>query len=48
MPWADFRAGVLDGSRAISPWCALQVRALPEDPWAAPARPTSELPPALH
>ena len=46
--WADFRAGVLDGSRTISPWCREQVALLPEDPLAAPARPDSALPPAAR
>ena len=47
--WAAFRAGVLDGSREISPWCREQVAALPEDPLdgARPA-PTHELPPAAR
>ena len=44
--WAEFRAGVLDGSRDVSPWCRDQVAALPADPLAAPARPDAELPPA--
>jgi isopentenyl-diphosphate delta-isomerase len=46
--WADFRAGVLDGSRAISPWCRDQVALLPEDPLAASGRPDSALPPAAR
>ena len=33
--WVPFRAGVLDGTREISPWCAEQVAALPADPRAA-------------
>ena len=33
--WADFRAGVLDGSRDVSVWCVQQVTALPEDPRSA-------------
>ena len=46
--WAAFRSGVLDGSRAISPWCREQVALLPEHPLAAAARPDSELPPAAR
>ena len=46
--WAAFRAGVLDGSREVSPWCRDQVAALPADPLAAPARPDAELPPAAR
>jgi isopentenyl-diphosphate delta-isomerase len=46
--WAAFRAGVLDGSREVSPWCRDQVAALPADPLDAPARPDAELPPAAR
>ena len=46
--WAAFRAGVLDGSREVSPWCREQVQQLPEDPLSAPAQPASALPPALR
>lgn len=46
--WAAFRAGVLDGTRAISPWCREQVALLPEDPWGAEGRPESSLPPAAR
>ena len=46
--WVDFRAGVLDGSRPISPWCREQVVLLPEDPSVARSRPDSELPPAAR
>ena len=46
--WADFRAGVLDGSRTISPWCREQVALLPEDPLAAHGEPDSALPPAAR
>ena len=46
--WAEFRAGVLDGSRPISPWCREQVALLPEDPLVASARPGSALPPAAR
>ncbi len=30
--WAGFHRDVLVSSREVSPWCALQVAALPEDP----------------
>ena len=30
--WSDFREGVLSGRREISPWCRLQVEALPAWP----------------
>ncbi|MBS4753985.1 isopentenyl-diphosphate Delta-isomerase [Nocardioides sp. zg-ZUI104] len=30
--WPSFRADVLAGSRDVSPWCRLQVEALPADP----------------
>ncbi|NYD42984.1 isopentenyl-diphosphate Delta-isomerase [Nocardioides panaciterrulae] len=46
--WGAFRAGVLDGSREVSPWCRDQVRQLPADPLAAGAQPVSALPPALR
>lgn len=46
--WADFRGGVLDGTRPISPWCRDQVAALPADPLSAPAAPSSALPPAAR
>ena len=46
--WAEFRAGVLDGSREISPWCREQVEQLPADPLAAPEQPASALPPAAR
>ncbi len=46
--WGDFRAGVLDGSREVSPWCRDQVRQLPADPLAAGSAPPSALPPALR
>jgi isopentenyl-diphosphate delta-isomerase len=44
VPWDEFRAGVLDGSRAVSPWCVDQVRSMPTDPWA-PHDPVGQLPP---
>lgn len=30
--WTDFRAAVLGGRRAVSPWCVQQVQQLPADP----------------
>jgi isopentenyl-diphosphate Delta-isomerase len=45
-PWADFRAGVLDGSRDVSPWCRDQVAQLPPDPLTAAAASADALPPA--
>jgi isopentenyl-diphosphate delta-isomerase len=46
--WADFRAGVLDGSRDVSVWCVQQVTALPEDPRSAPSANPAGLPPAAR
>jgi isopentenyl-diphosphate delta-isomerase len=46
--WARFRAGVLDGSREISPWCHQQVELLPEDPLTARGPSLSALPPAAR
>lgn len=46
--WAEFRAGVLDGTRRISPWCREQVEQLPADPLAAPEQPAAALPPAAR
>jgi isopentenyl-diphosphate delta-isomerase len=46
--WAAFRASVLDGSRAISPWCRDQVALLPGDPLRASGQPESALPPAAR
>jgi isopentenyl-diphosphate delta-isomerase len=46
--WAAFRAGVLDGSRAISPWCRDQVALLPADPLEANGQLESSLPPAAR
>jgi isopentenyl-diphosphate delta-isomerase len=46
--WAAFRSGVLDGSRAISPWCRDQVALLPEQPLGAAGHPDSALPPAAR
>jgi isopentenyl-diphosphate delta-isomerase len=36
-PWSEVRPAVLDGSFEVSPWCRLQVGALPETPYDAPA-----------
>jgi isopentenyl-diphosphate delta-isomerase len=47
-PWPAFRAGVLDGSREVSPWCREQVAALPPEPWTMPAADPSTLPAALR
>jgi isopentenyl-diphosphate Delta-isomerase len=47
-PWEPFRAGVLDGTRAISPWCREQVAALPADPLTAPSASYDDLPPAAR
>lgn len=46
--WSEFRAEVLDGSRAISPWCRDQVAQLPEDPLSASGRSHSLLPTAAR
>jgi isopentenyl-diphosphate Delta-isomerase len=46
--WSLFRAGVLDGSREISPWCREQVELLPEDPLRAAGQPDSALPAAAR
>lgn len=47
-PWAAFRAGVLDGTRDVSPWCREQVALLPEDPASASAASPDALPPAAR
>lgn len=47
-PWADFRAGVLAGTREVSAWCRDQVEQLPEDPLAAPAASREHLPTAAQ
>ena len=47
-PWADFRTGVLDGTRDVSPWCRDQVAQLPVDPLEAPSASTRDLPPAAQ
>ncbi|MGD9960565.1 isopentenyl-diphosphate Delta-isomerase [Nocardioides sp.] len=46
--WSQFRSSVLSGSREVSHWCVLQVRALPLDPLTAVARPRDLLPPAAR
>ena len=46
--WAEFRAGVLNCSREISPECREQVEQLAEDSLAAEPRPCLALPPALR
>jgi isopentenyl-diphosphate delta-isomerase len=46
--WSLFRAGVLDGSREISPWCREQVELLPEDPLTTAGQPESALPAAAR
>ena len=47
-PWADFRAGVLDGTRPVSVWCREQVLQLPEDLLRAPEALATDLPPAVR
>ncbi len=47
-PWEPFRAGVLDGSRDIAPWCREQVAELPADPLTAPTASYDDLPPAAR
>lgn len=46
--WGAFRADVLTGRRAVSPWCAEQVAALPADPLAAEPASDAALPPAAR
>jgi isopentenyl-diphosphate delta-isomerase len=49
--WAEFRDGVLDRSRPVSPWCLQQVEQLAglgDDPLAWPAVSPAELPPAAR
>ena len=48
VPWSEFRAGVLDGTRVVSVWCREQVVQLPEDPLGAPEGPVADLPPAAQ
>jgi isopentenyl-diphosphate Delta-isomerase len=45
-PWPAFRDDVLAGRAEVSPWCALQVAALPSAPYDAPAADPALLPPA--
>ena len=45
-PWTEFRAGVLDGSRDVSPWCREQVAQLPAEPLSAAPAAADDLPPA--
>ena len=47
-PWEAFRAGVLDGSRAVSVWCREQVAQLPADPVSAATADVDDLPPAAR
>jgi isopentenyl-diphosphate delta-isomerase len=47
-PWTEFRAGVLDGSRAVSAWCGEQVAHLSAEPFAVSAAREDELPPAAQ
>ena len=46
--WTAFRADVLAGRADVSPWCVLQVAALPEAPYDAPAADADLLPPAAR
>jgi isopentenyl-diphosphate delta-isomerase len=51
VPWTDFVESVLDGTRDISPWCAMQVAELVRlgpDPLAWPVADTQDLPPAAR
>jgi isopentenyl-diphosphate delta-isomerase len=48
VPWPQFRAAALDGSRELSPWCVEQVRLLPEDPRSAAQADADRLPPAAR
>ena len=47
-PWQTFRAGVLDGTRAVSVWCREQVAQLPVDPVSALPADGDDLPPAAR
>ena len=47
-PWQPFRAGVLDGTRAVSVWCREQVALLPADPVSALPADGDDLPPAAR
>lgn len=51
VPWVEFREGVLEGSRDVSPWCVAQVQqlaALGDDPPAWPGAPLAALPSAAR
>jgi len=48
VPWPEFRASVLDGSRPVSPWCVEQVQALPDDPVREAGQRFDALPPAAR
>jgi isopentenyl-diphosphate delta-isomerase len=51
VPWAEFSASVLDGTREISPWATLQIPALVAlgpDPRTWPVASSESLPPAAR
>ncbi|WP_018684187.1 isopentenyl-diphosphate Delta-isomerase [Actinokineospora enzanensis] len=51
VPWTEFTASVAAGTRAVSPWCVLQLRELTglgPDPLDWPLGDPAELPPALR
>jgi isopentenyl-diphosphate delta-isomerase len=51
VPWAEFAESVLAGTRAVSPWCALQVQELARlghDPSAWPVGDPTALPVAVR
>jgi isopentenyl-diphosphate delta-isomerase len=51
VPWTDFADSVLNGTRDISPWCALQVAELVKlgpDPLSWPVANAQDLPPAAR
>jgi isopentenyl-diphosphate delta-isomerase len=48
VPWTQFRASALDGTRDLSPWCVDQIRLLPEDPLSAAEAGAQELPAAAR
>ena len=47
-PWADFRSGVLNGTRHVSVWCREQVTQLPEDLVNAAEASSEDLPLAVR
>ncbi|MGI8645615.1 MAG: isopentenyl-diphosphate Delta-isomerase [Nocardioides sp.] len=47
-PWAALRNDVIAGRADVSPWCVLQVAALPEAPYDAAAADADLLPPAAR